>query len=772
MRTKMKWIAIAVSSLAVLVLVGLCAAAFWLVRQQEQARSQFAPPTVLVNEPASGESVPVGNYVFVSATAFGLTPISRMELWVDGEAMEIQERDLSEGVSPFYAHFGFPASEGPHMLFVRAVNTAGIIGQSLPVGILGGPQTSPEQTVLTVSVQEGQTLDDIASTYGTYPETLQTLNPDLRGQEPSPGTAIIVPVLPGEEAPPASVGPTVSPSVPGSTPVLVPDAPPLKTFEPAPLPLDLPVAFLAVSPPAAPTDLEAQVQECRVRLRWNDKATNEEFYEVRMAGLGSAGRVISKLEPAAGGAAWVSIAAPQPGYFSFWVEAVNRLGRQPSNIALVYVDPACPTTLATHLQVEALDMTVSTKYDKVYCYVSFEDAAEMRIPEDDSAFVQVQAGHGDIAAWAAGSHGLVVPIPADNTLEITGECLGWSGAELEKLGSLSGNYAADTWDGSRRPLQSGAFQIGIVIEPLGALGTTGTPEAYAYEDTSLPFPYDVREDRSRSPSFDVDPLQRALSWKWDADSATIDGFQIFLNGAPYNLGWLPEPPLVSPSARSMEVRLPHSCGEHVLWQVAAIAGPAQSRLSAPSPYNDYDQPKCDIQARVKFEEIRLDWSSDGGGECDILEVYFQFSLNGGYRSFGYDMYCGAGPTIFDWLEKCNYGEVSSIYGMHCGAFDLFDIIGGSRTSGRDEITVPIHTDAIDLTFRTRFVDQDEGADDAFGEHTERHFWPSLEAAQQDLGCSKTFVSSYSETDTARTRLTYTIAVYPNRCHDRPPAQGF
>jgi hypothetical protein len=604
MRARMQWIAVAVISLAVLVLAGLCALAFWLVRQEEQARSRFAPPSVLVTEPASGESVPLGNYVVVSATGFGRTPISRMELWVDGEAIEIQESDLAEGISPFYAHFGFPASQGPHMLFVRAVNTAGIIGQSLPVALTGDSQPDPQGVQLVVRAQAGETLADIAEAYGSDVGTLQELNPDLGGGGPTPDAVLFVPAPPEEGAPP-SIGPAVPTSAHGSTPVPIPDAPPLKIIEPAPLPLDLPLGFLAVAPPAAPTDLEAQVQDCKVRLAWNDKATKEESYVVRMAGLGSPERVIAKLEPSAGGAAWVEIAAPQPGYLSFWVEAVNRLGRQPSNIVWVYVDPACPIAVATHLQVEALDMTVGAKYEKVYCYISFEGGAEVRIPQDDSAFVQVQSGQADIAAWAGGSHGLVVPMPEDEALEITAKCLGWSGAQLEKLGSFSGNYAADTWDGRRRPLQGGAFQIGITIEPLGALDSGGTRTTYAYDDPSLAVPYDVRESHDRSAWGDTDPLERQISWKWDGDPTKIDGFQILLNGAPYNLGWLAEPPLVSPSARTTSVRLPHSCGQHVLWQVAAIAGPAQSRLSDRSPDNEYKQPECHIFAVVTFKTLEL-----------------------------------------------------------------------------------------------------------------------------------------------------------------------
>jgi hypothetical protein len=619
MRAKMQWIAVTVTSLAVLALVGLCALAFWLMRQEEQARSQFAPPTVLVTEPASGESVPLGKYVFVSATGFGRTPISCMELWVDGEAVEIQESGLAQGISPFYAHFGFPASEGPHMFFVRAVNTAGIIGQSLPVALTGESQPDPQGVQLVVRAQAGDTLADLAEAYGSDAGTLQELNPQLGGQEPTPDAAVFVPAPP-EEGPPTSLGPAVPPSAPGSTPLVVPDAPALRIVEPAPLPLDLPLGFLAVSPPAAPTDLEAQVHECKVRLVWNDEATNEESYVVRMAGLGSPERVIATLEPAAGGAAWVEIAAPQPGYLSFWVEAVNRLGRQPSNIVWVYVDPVCPAALATHLQVEGLDMTLTAAYDKVYCYLSFEGAAEVRIPKDDSAFIQVQSQQADIAAWTGGSHAFVVPIPEDNSLEITGKCLGWSGAQLDFLGSPGGNYAADTWDGHRRSLRGGAVEIGVAIRPMGALDTAGTRQAYAYDDPSLSVPYDVREHHFRSPWAGVDPLERELSWKWDGDPAKIDGFQILLNAAPYNLAVSAGPPMASPSTRSVDVRLPQSCGQHVLWQVAAIAGPAQSRLSARSPDNEYDLPDCQLFAVVTFETLEM--SSD-----DKVDTWYSIYAN-------------------------------------------------------------------------------------------------------------------------------------------------
>ncbi len=56
------------------------------------------------------------------------------------------------------------------------------------------------------------------------------------------------------------------------------------------------------------------------------------------------------------------------------------------------------------------------------------------------------------------------------------------------------------------------------------------------------------------------------------------------------------------------MRLPHACGEHVLWQVAAVAGPAQSRLSARSSDNDYGLPDCHAFAVVTF--ANLDFPAD------------------------------------------------------------------------------------------------------------------------------------------------------------------
>lgn len=748
--------------LLALLLIGLVIAAlgiFLILKQRDQIIADRQPPQVLVTRPISGTSIAAGGHLPVSARAFGPRPISSIELWVDGNLKETQNSGRPEGYSTFDAQFLLAAPpQGPHMLFVRAVNIDGIIGQSAAVTFVSGPAPSPGQLVYTVPVGAGQTLSSIGTLYGTDSATLQKVNPDLKGQEPSPGSMITVPV-PSEVGSQSPIAPPPAASA-GSDPIPVPDIPPLTPIYPV-----IHVELAAIGPiavPSAPDGLQAQLKNCRVRLLWNDKATNEDHYEVRMAGLGTPPRTVATLAAAAGGAAWFEFPAPQPGGFSFWVEAVNTFARQPSNIAWVYVGPECPTTLATHLLVQGLDMNVGVSFDKSYCYVSFESAPERRIPADGNSFIKVQAGKGDITPWASGANGLAVPIPADGDLTILGECWGWVGTELSKLGPFSSNFPSSTWNGARQPLIGSTFQVGISIKPIGAMDTAGAPVLYTYEDPSLAVPYDLHEYGIRSVFFNTDPYERSLAWAWAGDQSKLTGFQIYLNGVAYNLGASGTPSLAPPAARSERVRLPRLCGEHIRWQVAAVVGDAQSRLS--QPY-EYDQDPCKLQAKVRFDKIDLKLTYDGKGPCDILESTFALNVNAQTRCFGQCGSCAWGPTIFDYFEKCNYAEVTSVYGVRCGEWSFSSLIGGTGT----EFVVPLDGKDIRLRIETMFWDDD---DRVFGRHLVNLAYPSIEKAQQELGCEKTFVTDTVGSMAADSQLTYTVAVYPNKCSEEPPKFGF
>jgi hypothetical protein len=699
-----KWIIAVVAALAALALIGLCAFAFLYVSQQVRAREQSVPPTVFVTAPDAGTSAPAGGYLTVAASAMGTSPITRADLWMDGELVETQNSELPEGISPFYAYFDVLMSEGPHLVFVRATNSAGSVGQSLPVSIAGGPRSEPGQTLRAITVKEGQTLEDVANSHGIEPDTLRRLNPDLGGQQPPAGSQVIVPAPPvvpppdpapppagsgsalppaappagapsGSAAPPSGPGANVPPSVPsgGSSTVPMPDAPPLKIIPPATIPIgpNLPLVVPSFKPPASPSNLQAQVVNCMVQVQWNDNASNEQRYEVWLAGQGLPQRLVASLQPAAGGPAWFEFPAPRAGTFSVWVQAVSLGGTQPSNIASVQVESSCPNTLPTNLQVDWLDIAVRGSQDRVYCYVSLEGAPEVRLPADDSAFIGVQSGQGDVAATMSGGRKFVVPIPADGTLDIGGECWGWSGEMLSKLGSLSATTNVKDWTGTRLALTGKGFEIGYAVQETGGSDEGGELTTYGFEDPTLPSPYNLRLVDWKL-SWALVPTKTLLEWDWTSNRVA-DGFVVSLNGKPYTV--------VPGFARSAEVHV-GACGTDYKWQVSAIDGEAYSRPSAEYVYTTSD---CQFYVDVAFKRMEFKcvdnyWFYEYCPTCDDIGIWFDIYVN--------NQWVGTGSENFQMV-------------VSCGIYDMWKFyFWGDQKSAK--VRVPISGSNNSINIRTTF----------------------------------------------------------------------
>jgi LysM repeat protein len=683
---------------------------------------------------------------------------------------------------------------------VRAVNAAGIIGQSTPVTVFGEP-LSPGDVVNEVTVEEGQTLEDIAESYEVDSETLQQLNPDLGGQQPSPGTSVTVPAPETEEddehvAPP-SVGPSVPTSPPGGSPVPMPAGPPLgalpilpgplvpspggtvtstvplpggtvtSTIPTAPLPVIVGIlpqlAIPVFTAPAAPTNLQGYVEDCMVRLRWNDNAWDELRYELWMAALSGSKRLIASLQPAAGGAVWVEFPAPRTGGVSFWVEAVNVVGKQPSNIVWLEIDPKCPTTAPDRLQVSVVDMTTGGAYEKAYFYVSFEDTPEVRLPGDDSDFVQVRGGRGDLAAGPAESRSFVLPIPGDESLEVAGECWGWSGGDLSKLGTFSAGYPRETWDGTRRSLTGENCEIGVTLQPLGGEETLVT---YSYEDPTIPAPFNLREEKiGTEPRRDWYPkqweqwfLNRRLRWDWTG-SQQVTGFTIFLNGTEYKT-------VYGANVRDSTVTLPALYDQRIRWQVAADVGEAQSPLSQELAY---DLPKSRAYIQVKFDRIYWTYTCDGCccGDCSTCEAYGWLSLRmGGHESF----------KLCAGFKKW-YGSGRDPYKVKCGNWYAFaNMCKGGYGSGDfpDVLILPFDRDSKNFTVEVwahiRDHDGISSGSDTIANHRLSHTFSSLQHAQSVLGCGKQFQERDSSED-GSSSLDYTLTVFPNSCAQEPTYLG-
>jgi hypothetical protein len=752
-------------------LLMLCLVGFLYTRRLEQARTQYASPTVYITEPQSGATALAGSRTLVLATAMGTTPITRVELWSGGQLVEAQDSETAEGASPLGAAFELVVAEGTNTLLARAVNAAGMTGQSLPVSVVGEPLTAGD-TVAKITVEEGQTLEDIASVYGVEPQTLYDLNPDLHGQQPSPGVTVTVPEPETEEddqqqAGPSPAGPAVPAAPPGGTPPTMPSTPPLKPIQPSPsitgtVPLPvivgsvIPKLAVVVLPPAAPTNLQGYVDKCKVYLRWNDNANNETSYDLWMAPPVGSPQRLASLQPAAGGAVWVEFAAPQPGSLSFWVEAVNSVGKQPSNIVSLQIPLDCPSALPPQLRVEVKDMTVRGGYDRAYCYLSFENTPEVRIPGDDSAFVRVEGEQGNLSDAPASGRIFVLPVPSDRSLDVAGECWGWSGEQLEVLGLCSRSYARDTWDGTRQPLSSAEYEIGVTIQLLAGSGTVVT---YGYEDPTIPAPFNLREEKLGTEPSKSQTLKtweqwfvnRRLRWDWTGLEA-ITGFTIFLDGKPYKS-------VSGGSVREALVTLPTAYDRRIRWQVAADVGSKQSPLSKELAY---DLPKSQAYLMVKLDKIYWGYTCDGCccGGCSECEAYGWFALR-----------LGEG----DWSPIKSCPDKYWPYEVECGNWYNFSDVCQKAIPWpapiHDTIVLPFNKAATNLNFELWVLLYDDDGrfsqSDKIADYHLKHTFSSLQQAQSALGCGKQFQEQNSAED-GSSSMYYTLTVLPNSCSQAPP----
>ena len=665
-------VAVLVAALALVVLCGLI---FLYVTRQQQIYAQFDAPVVVITKPDCGSSVPVEGHVTVGATVLGANPVTRADLWVDGEWVDTQNSEQPGGTVPFYAYFDWVVPEGPHLLFVRATSSAGVTGQSLPVSIVGEPPSELTQRFTAFTVREGQTLEDIAGSYVTEPVTLRHLNPVLNGQQPAAGAQVVVPARPtvalpeeaailvasGVTSPPVWAGTAISPPVPtpsaagevtllppsaspGSSSLPLPGAPPLAVITPAPLPIGagLLVGVATFKPPEAPSNLQAQVSQCKIRLLWNDNASDELRYAVWLAGQGYPARLVASVQPAVSSPASFEFAGPRPGSFNVWVEAVNSVGSQPSNIAVVQIPSTCPNTLPSQLQVHLLDVKSRAKPDNMYCYVSLEGAPEARVPAEKSTFIRLEDGQGKILAQATGRNKFRVPSPEDSVLDITGECWGWSGETLDKLGNFSGSIGMEQWTGTKLELQGEGFEIGLAVQQVGEGGELSTYDA---EDPTLPSPYDLKITSIEYllpwlPRIDI------LSWSWTA-SKPVDAFVVYLDGKPYKM-------ISDASTQALHVQMP-SCGTKYHWQVAAVAGTDYSR---PSAEYVYTTDECPVYVDVEFTQLDVACVHNYAfhkacPRCEEVDTWFDIWVNGEWA--------GSGSEQFLMVISCGSYPMSQLY---------------------------------------------------------------------------------------------------------------
>ncbi|HET7010611.1 MAG TPA: hypothetical protein VFI11_07540 [Anaerolineales bacterium] len=714
---------------------------FW--RAQDRARARQTPPLVVLTQPDEAPSVAPGAILQVAATAYGTTPILRAELWVNGSLVATQTSPHTTGISPFSAFFELPVADEPIAAAVRAVDQAGLVGQSPLLRIVPSPAAEPGNVAFAAVASEGETLADVAARFEADPAAVRAANPGIGDQGLAGGTLVGIPGSP-EEGPPDPAA-----SAPGSADdaVQVPGTPMLEVAGTVPL-----WSYLVVGPPDAPEGLRAQSQGCDITLAWMDRASNEAAYEVWYAGMETAPHRLAELTPAAGGSAWVRLSAPGPGFLTFWVEAVNLIGRQPSNVDTVSVDANCPSASPPQFRIEALGMKMNSGYDRGYCYVSFEGAPEIRVPQVEGEFFEVRAGRAEVGAASADHRTWAMPVPADGSLELSGECWGWRGEDLDKLGDFQHSFAAEAWDGSKVILEGDAFQIDLVMAMASTGGGTGILKTYGNDNPTAPRITDLHVERSPDPYCQQDCYE--LVWTWQGEKLPTQVMEVSVYMAvDGNPAWMRQNLHAQVGVNRLVVPATDNwCGKmlqfDVTQEILGTSVRAQGKTS-------YAMPRCPYRVRVTFDALDLPWTGDGwnAGPCDTIDVYYWIGVNDQTKSF--------------W-GGCSFNTGCFLKPLSCGRYTFADLAAGSGDAYPDTFTVviPQAVNRVDLTISTMFSDYDWGyaGDDSFAPFLEHYSSPSFQAAEQELGCDgKTFLTDLHVNDTADSRLQYTISIFPNPC---------
>lgn len=667
-----KRILIAGFSVLLLIVVGLFALLYF--RGRSRLAAVLTAPNIILDTPLAGESFRSGSYIPVVVTAFGQSPISRLELWLDGMLIETVSGENAMDQNPLSTTFDLLMTEGDHMLSARAIDSANLIGQSIPIYINGEPPIGEDEAMLIYTAEAGDTLEVIADGLEIPQETLQDLNPDLGNGGLLPDTQIIYPAPisgPTDEssAPPAASPPGAGSTIPGQT------TPPLPPANEVKIIIASIIDFGPLLLPTAPSGLQVQVSDCKVLMTWNDNAANETHHLVWMQGLGQPAREIAKLDSSAStGPVWFQIKAPQLGFYSFWVEAVNSYGTQPSEVVWVAVpyDNSCPPGLATELELEITDIQVDGPYTNFYCYISVEGYPEIRLPADDSTFIRIGGGVGKLGDLPPGDKVFRFPIPGDDALDLGGECWGWIGTgDLQKIGSFNISFSSDQWDGRRLILTGSPFWIGFVVQTLGD-NPEGGVVLYSYNDPTIPAPASIVVEEVPSGGIPFPYTTLNLRWVWDPppNFTRGTGFTIFLNGNPVKQ--------VGKDLWRTTIQVPGLCGHGIFRiQVAANAGEAQSSLSAPA---QFVMPDCQLFARVQFIKIAFREVDDGESfpfmdftPCDTFEAYYQLRVN-----------ATGNPNIVREYWGGNFFQP-----ITCGGYYYFKAMSGRTFNWEDTIIVPL-----------------------------------------------------------------------------------
>lgn len=685
--------------IALLLVAGLVYYFYLGPKWLNQKRALATPPSVIVHSPSAGESSPAGIPLPASATATSRNPIARVELWLDGKLYQQQTPSPTAGQSQNIVHANFEVDmpEGSHALVFRAIDSAGLVGQSLSIPITGTPNPGGNRTEI-VNAESGQTLEEIAKAAGVDPADVSNMNPGLGNGGLPGGTPVTIPNLPAnqEGAPDQSQGG-------GQADVIEPDPIPVTTGVTTVqviqmmdlMRVDILSIFLS-NQPQAPTSLQVGYKDCTVQMQWFDNADNETHFNIWMQRVYGPPQLIAttgnnpKNSPTR-----FDFAAPTYGIYSFWVEAANGLGAQPSEVRVIWVkNQTCGIGIATYLEIEALDMYVLGPYENIHCYLSLDGTPAKRIPE--SGEIQVQNSWGDITRHWGGEKKIHFPMPEDEELSLEGECVSPSGGLLSSLGSFGVSVPRELWNGSRLELKTDSFLVGYRIQPFGPEKAQGSFQ-YVNYGLGAPQIWSVEaQGELQIPEKDFKARTVTLTWHWNGKPEEINSFLILIDGKEFRH--------VNKLQRQESILMGSACGQKYSFEMVAVGpGGARSVLSTAFPY---EQPPCPVMAEVTFLTAKSNITDDQS--CIFPLMHTCFSYN---RCDEIGIYYSLGVASAGKFVEIKGGTEQSPKTYKCAVEYQF-----TKQLGADRDTVIVPIDPADPLVRvsTVFWESDKGKDNKFG----------------------------------------------------------
>lgn len=659
----------------------------WVVGRMQ---AEQTPPEVLVHHPDSGSSFFPGTIVTVRAEAWGSTRIARLALWVDGKSIEEQRNPGLEGLA-LTAEFEYDVPEGPHILVVRAVDEQGFVGQSLPLSILGDPLSGSGPSVMNWPAQPGDTLPDLADRLALDEDELRDANPTLGDGNLAAGTVVQIPVPPdGAGAPSADV------IFPEPIQVDPPAGPRLELITTADLIRGI-LRLRQLLLPKAPDGMEATYRDCTVILGWKDNSEYEEHFAIWMAGLGQAGRIVARATASPGtGPVWVQFEAPRGGIYSFWVEAVNATGSQPSPPGWVFVpfDDACSPSLATHLLVELDRLSVPGNYDSFYCYVSANGLTPTKFPPGDGIFIELLGEN----ILIGGRLSFEVPIPDPRVLTLEGECHGWIGREdLVNLGPFETSVPEAEWDGRELLVDTGTYRFTYSVLTKGQMQVSSMVQSQY--DLTLPAPYDLRLTKETLP---IALVKHTLHWRWDGNPNDITGYTIYVDDKEFAV--------TEDTSRS--VLIPTDCGKTIRFRVAANS---EEATSIPSEELTHSTTPCAVSARVEFLSLNIYGEVDDEYDCFLGFFPAENCSSYGKECEGYQAVgrIFAQGTSYQMVEIGSWGGNIELYWpVNCyGQATFYPHSLALMSEGKNIFTVPLNPANPALQIGVKFWDLDVNPDD-------------------------------------------------------------